>query len=182
MLSNSPRIQLQWCNYLYTTLGFKNSLKFILVLIIIVSSVLLVWGRPKSTSRSRGGGPRRCDSSWQGEGDKSMWRHTYNKFYHTYETWNLKWCLTFCCKQMYSDRRENGQNPPRTRPSRPWQNPLDKNPNEQLRENLYRGLLSGFLNYAYWKWGVRDMWRTLGGSPEMCDKVWQGKGNKIGQK
>jgi len=49
---------------------------------------------------------------------------------------------------MYSDRKGNGQKPPRIKPSRqktPWQKPSDKNPREQLRENLYRGLLSGFL-------------------------------------
>ena len=48
---------------------------------------------------------------------------------------------------MYSDRRGYGQNPPRTKPSRqktPWQKPPDKSPREQLRENLYRRLLSGF--------------------------------------
>jgi len=38
------------------------------------------------------GGPRRCDSLWQ-RGFKSMWRHAYECFYHTYETWNFKWCL-----------------------------------------------------------------------------------------
>src|SRR6218665_2160571 len=38
---------------------------------------------------------------------------------------------------MYSDRRGNGQKPPRTKPP-------GQKPREQLRENLYMGLLSGF--------------------------------------
>jgi len=53
---------------------------------------------------------------------------------------------------MHSDKRGNGQNPPRTKLSRQktsWQNPRTKppdiNPREQLRQNLYKGLLSGFL-------------------------------------
>ena len=63
----------------------------------------------------RGRGPRRCDSLWQGEGAKSMWRHTYKFFYHTYETWNLKWCLTFCCNRCVlseegMDKNHPGQN------------------------------------------------------------------------
>jgi len=76
-------------------------------------------------------------------GFKSMWRHAYNFFYLTYETWNLKWCLTFCCnRSMYSDRRGNGQKLPDKRPP-------DKTPRTKTAannwENLYRGLLSGFL-------------------------------------
>src|SRR6218665_102881 len=49
-----------------------------------------------------------------------------------------------------SGRRGNGQKPPRTMPSRQKSQkdhltkPPDKNPCKQLRENLYRGLLSGF--------------------------------------
>ena len=30
-------------------------------------------------------------------GVKIMWHKTFKNFYHTYETWNWKWCLTFFC-------------------------------------------------------------------------------------
>jgi len=38
---------------------------------------------------------------------------------------------------MYYDRSGNGQKPPRKKPP-------DKNSHEQLRQNLYKGFLSGF--------------------------------------
>ena len=62
------------------------------------------------------GGPRSCDSLWQGEGVTSMWRPAYTNFYHTYETWNLKWCLTCCCNicivtEGGTDKNQPGQNP-----------------------------------------------------------------------
>jgi len=44
---------------------------------------------------------------------------------------------------MHSDKRGNGQKPPRTKPSRqkaPWW----QKAREQLRQNLYKGLLSVF--------------------------------------
>jgi len=47
----------------------------------------------------------------------------------------FKVMFNFLLKQMYSDRRGNGQKPYRTKPSRqktPWQSPPDKNPCEQL--------------------------------------------------
>src|SRR6218665_1573212 len=48
---------------------------------------------------------------------------------------------------MYSDRRGNGQKPPRTKPSRqktPGQKPGQKPPRTN-EKNLYMGLLSGFV-------------------------------------
>ena len=87
---------------------------------------------------------------------------------------------------MYSDRKENGQKPPRTKPSRqttPWQDPPDKIPREQLRQNLYNGaFVQVFCTKPSKNRGVRDVWRTFGGGPGMCDEVWQGEGVKIGQK
>ena len=59
-----------------------------------------VLGAVHKVRHARGGwGPKMCDSLWQGEGVKGMWRHAYKFFYHTYDTWNLKWCLTFCCSR-----------------------------------------------------------------------------------
>jgi len=64
---------------------------------------------------------------------------------------------------MYSDRRGNGQKPPRTKPP-------GQKPREQLRENLYMGLLSGFFVLGLLKiGGFRDVWRTFGGPRD----VWQ---------
>jgi len=63
------------------------------------------------------------------------------------------------------DKNHPGQNLPDKRP-------LDKSPREQLRENLYRELLSGIFVLGLLK---------IGG-PGMCDKVWEGEGVKIGQK
>ena len=41
---------------------------------------------------------------------KSMWHHTYKFFYHTYETWNLKWCLTFCCNRCVATEEGTDKN------------------------------------------------------------------------
>ena len=48
-----------------------------------------------------------------------MWRHAYTNLYHTYETWNFKWCLTFCCNRCIvteggMDKNQPGQKPPWT--------------------------------------------------------------------
>ena len=59
-----------------------------------------------------------------------------------------------------------------------WQNPPDKNPDEQLRENLYRGLCPGFLLGLLKMGGPRCV--TYFWGPGMCDKVWQrGGGSKL---
>jgi len=58
----------------------------------------------------------------------------------------FKVMTNFLLKQMYSDRRGNGQKPTRTKPSTQkflWQNPRTKTFTKQLRKNLYKGLLSG---------------------------------------
>src|SRR6218665_1495853 len=63
---------------------------------------------------------------------------------------------------MYSDRRGTDKNHPRQ--NLPDKRPPDKTPGqkprEQLRENLYKGLLSGFFVLGVLK---------IGGVPEMCD-------------
>ena len=63
---------------------------------------------------------------------------------------------------MYSDRTGNGQRPPRAKPSRQNTPSLTKapgqNPREELRENLYRGLLSVFFVLGLLKIaGVRNV-------------------------
>ena len=60
------------------------------------------------------------------------------------------------------------QNLPDKRP--PDKTP-DKNPCEQLRENLYRGLLSGFFVLGLLKIGGVEMCDVLWGCSGMCDKV-----------
>jgi len=59
----------------------------------------------------------------------------------------FKVMFNFLLKQMYSDRRGNGQKPSQTKTSRqktPWQNPSHKNPREPF-ENLHRGFCPAFL-------------------------------------
>ena len=75
-------------------------------------------GAVHKVRHAQGGvGPRRCDSLCQwGEGIKSMWRHAFTNCYLTYETWNLKWCLTFCCNRCIvteggTNKNQPGQNP-----------------------------------------------------------------------
>ena len=67
---------------------------------------------------------------------------------------------------MYSDRRGTDKN-------HPGQSLPDKNPHKQLRENLYRGFLSGFFVLGLIKMGggseMCDV--LLEGGPGMCDKV-----------
>ena len=66
---------------------------------------------------------------------------------------------------MYSDRRGNGQTYPK-------QNLPDKRLREQLRENLYRGLLSEFFVLGQLKMGGSEMCDVLfWGVPGMCEKV-----------
>src|SRR6218665_2285620 len=77
---------------------------------------------------------------------------------------------------MYFDRRGNGQKPPRTKPFR--QKTPGQNPREQLTENLYKGLLSGFFtrptkNRAG---GPRCVTYILGGGLGMCDR---GEGSRV---
>ena len=81
---------------------------------------------------------------------------------------------------MHSDRRETdkkhpGQNLPDKR-----QNPPDKNPHEQLRENLYRGLLSGFfVVLCLLKIGGSEMCDVLLGVPGCMTKCDRGRGSKL---
>src|SRR6218665_2844722 len=67
---------------------------------------------------------------------------------------------------MYCDRRGNGKKPTRTKPP-------DKNLREQLRYNLYRGLLSRIFVLGRIK---------IGGVPGCVTKCDRGRGVKIGQK
>jgi len=84
---------------------------------------------------------------------------------------------------MYSDRRGNGQKPPRTKSSRQttlWQNSLDKIPREQLREYAYRRLLSGFFVLGLLKMGEGPRCATyFGGSRDVWQSVTRGKGSKL---
>src|SRR6218665_3969982 len=83
---------------------------------------------------------------------------------------------------MHSDSRGNGQKAPRTKPSRQKTKPPDKNPREKLRENLYRGLLSGFFALGLIKMGGSNCprcvtyFRGVPGCVTKCDK---GRGSKF---
>src|SRR6218665_744979 len=74
---------------------------------------------------------------------------------------------------MYSDRRGNGQKPPRTKPP-------GQRPRKQLRENLYMGLLSGFFVLGLLKIGGSEMCDVLlGGSRDVCQSVTGAVGSKL---
>jgi len=145
------------------------------------SGVLFTLGAVHKVRYARGGGgPRRCDSLWQGEkGVKSMWRHTYKKFYPTYETWNLKWCLTFWCNRcILTERGQTKSTPDKT--FQTWKDPLIKPPDKTPANNwdriCARGLLSGFFVLSLLKIGGSEMCDLLSGrGPGMCDEVWQGR-------
>src|SRR6218665_88876 len=84
---------------------------------------------------------------------------------------------------MYSDRRRYGQKPPRTKSYRqknPGQKSPDKSPREQLRENLYRGFLSGFFVLGLLKIGGSEMCDILLGGFRGCvTKCDRGRGSKL---
>jgi len=76
---------------------------------------------------------------------------------------------------MNSDRRGMDKNhPEQNLPDKRVKDPLTKNPREQLRDNLYRGLLSGIFCTRPTKYGeeVRDVTYFLGvpGCVTKCDK------------
>src|SRR6218665_2155735 len=73
---------------------------------------------------------------------------------------------------MYCDRRGNGQKPTRTKPP-------DKNLCEQLRQNLYRGLLSGIFVLGLLKIGGFEMCEVLLGVPGCVTKCDRGGGSKL---
>src|SRR6218665_3739555 len=84
----------------------------------------------------------------------------------------FKVMFNFLLQQMYSKRRGNGQNHPR-------QNPPGQNPREQLRENLYRGLLSGFFVLGILKVGGSKMCVVLLGVPGCVTKCDRRRGSKL---
>jgi len=80
---------------------------------------------------------------------------------------------------MYSDRRRNGQKPPRTKPSRQktlWQNAPEKTPRTIEREFVQGAFVRVFCTRPTKNRGVRDVWRTLGGVPGCVTKCDRGGG------
>jgi len=77
---------------------------------------------------------------------------------------------------MYSDRRVNGQNPPRTKPSR--QNSSWQNPRTEIPENNWERICTGFFVLGLLKIGGPKCVTYFCGAPGMCDKVWQRGGSQ----
>src|SRR6218665_688834 len=103
--------------------------------------------------------------------------------FRMYDKKNYKCYVTFCCKRCIlteggTDKNHPGQNLPDKR-----QKPQDKNPREQLSENLYSKLLSGLFVLGLLKVGGPRcgtyFWGWVLGCVTKCDK---GRGVKIGQK
>ena len=57
--------------------------------------------------------------------------------------------------------------------------PPDKSPRELLRENLYRGLFSGFFVLGLLKIGGSEMCDVLWGVPGCVTKCDRGRGSKL---
>ena len=127
-----------------------------------------VWylGAVHKVRHARGGegfreGVTVCD---RGRGVKSMWRHAYTNFYHTYETWNSKWCLTFCCNRCIvteggTDKNQPGQKPPRT-----------------IETEFVQGTF--VRDFCTRPTKIRGGPRCVTYFRGVCDKVWQGEGGQ----
>ena len=107
-----------------------------------------------------------------------MWCHTYKFSYDAYETWNLKWFLTFCCNRCIltegeTDKIHPAQNLPDKRP--PDKTPGQKYPRAIERE-FVQGLLSGFSVLGLLKIGGRDLWCTFGRYRDVWQSVTGGGG------
>jgi len=133
-----------------------------------------VLGAVHKVRHARGGireGVTVCD---RGEGGiRSMWRHANTFFYHTYETWNLKWCLPFCCKRCVL--REGGMDK-----NHPEENLSDKTPGQKPPRTIESEFVQGafvrvFCTRPTKNRGVRDMWRTFGGSRDVWQSVTEGE-------
>ena len=129
-----------------------------------------------------GGGARRCDSLWQGEGRSRACDVTLIKiFYHTCETWNLKRCLTFCCNRCILTEGERTK----TTPDKTFQTkdhltkPPDKPPRTIERE-FAQGVFVRYFCTRPTKNGGFEMCDVLWGVPGCVTKVWLGDGG--GQK
>jgi len=132
----------------------------------------------KYVTLEAGGGPRKCDRLWQREGLKSMWRHAYN-FYHTYETWNLKWFLTFCCNRcILTEEGSDKTTPDKTFQTKdPPTKALGQRPPANNWERICTGgLCPGFCTRPTKNRGVRDVWRTFWGSRDVWQSVTGGGG------
>ena len=75
---------------------------------------------------------------------------------------------------MGTDKNHPGQNLPDKGQKSP-----DKNPHEQLRENLYRGLLSGLFVLSLLKMGGSEMCDVLLAVPGCVTKCDRGRGSKL---
>jgi len=108
-----------------------------------------------------------------------MWHHTYKKLYHTYGTSNLKWWLAFCCNRCILTEGGTDQNHPRQNllGKIPPDKPRGQNPWEQLWICTGR-FCPGFCTRPT-KMGVRDVWRTFGGSRDVWQSVTGGGESKL---
>jgi len=109
-----------------------------------------------------------------------MWRHAYDLFYHTYETWNLKWRLTFCRNKCIlteegTSKNHPGQNLPDKR--HPDKNSRTKSPVTDWERICTEGFYPDLCTRPA-KNGWSEMCDVLSGGSGMCDKVWQGEGGQ----
>ena len=103
---------------------------------------------------------------------------TLKFFYHNYETWNLKWCLTFCCnRDILTEGERTKPTPDKTFQTKdPLIKPGTKTPANNWERTCTVGFCPGFCTRPT-KMGIRDVWSTFGGGPWgpwMCDSVAEG--------
>ena len=117
-----------------------------------------------------------CD---RGRWLKRIWRHTYKFFYHTYETWNLKWCLTLYCNRCIlteggKDKNHPGQNLPDKRP-------LTKPPGQKLPQTIEREFVQGAFVWVFCTRPTKNRGSEVcnvlfGGSRDVWQSVTEGGG------
>ena len=104
---------------------------------------ILDLGHVHKVRHARGGGVWEGVTVCDRRRVKSMWRHAYNFFIiHAYETWNLKWFLTFSCNRCIpteggTDKNHPGQNLQDKRP--PDKTPRTKTPANNWERICTRG-------------------------------------------
>jgi len=91
-------------------------------------------------------------------------------------------CLTFCCNRcILTEGRTHKNHPGQNLPDNldPLTKPTGQKPREQLRQNLYRGLLPGFFVLGLLKIGGSEMCGVLLGVPGCVTKCGRGRGTKL---
>ena len=120
-----------------------------------------------------------CDGGRGKEDDVTL----INIFYHTYGTWNLKWCLTFCCNRCILTEGERTQTTAdKTFQTKdPLTKPLGQKPPRTIEREFVQGAFVRFL--------CTRRTKNRGGGPRCVTYFWnvwqsvtEGRGSKLAKK